>query len=160
MIQANEKDKRYVVSLNDKFRIRVLLSGFINKTETTVDVEIKSFEDVFNPVVYAGKHDKERIHALMTEFEDVIFHNGRHDLIIQNSDSGDYLTFDDHGLIYINTEEDCSEVLKNSGAEHKPDEKLIYQGFHWHHSTEQLNEKLAEFINALGLTKEEYTSDK
>ena len=160
LIQTNEDGKRYVVSLNDTFRIRILLSGFIDTSKTTVNITIRSLDEVLDWNVYSGKLSRDRLHALITEFEDVIFHNGRHDLIIQNSDSGDYLTFDDHGLIYINTEEDYSDVLKNLGAEHKPDEKLIYQGFHWHHSTEQLNEELAEFINALGLTKEEYTSDK
>ncbi|HEY5824728.1 MAG TPA: hypothetical protein VIT44_10200 [Cyclobacteriaceae bacterium] len=155
LIQVNENDKRYVISLNDTFRIRIVLSGFINKSETIVDVKIKSFEDVFNPIVYSGKQDKTKIHALLTEFEEVIFHNGYHDLIIRNPDSGDCLTFDEHGLIYIDTDEDYSEVLRNLGAEHKPNERLIHQRFHWHHSTEDGNEKLNAFINALGLVKEE-----
>lgn len=159
LIQTNEDGKRYVVSLSDTFRIRILLSGFIDNIKNNCQLKIRSLDEDLNLIVYTGKQSRDRLHALITEFEDVIFHNGRHDLIIQNPDSGDYLTFDDHGLIYIDTDEDYSAVLNNLGAEHKPDEKLIYQGFHWHHSTEQLNEQLADFINAWGLTKDEYTSD-
>ena len=51
-------------------------------------------------------------------------------VIIQNPDSDDYLTFDEHGLIYINTNDDYSDVLRNLGAEYKPNGKLIYQCFH------------------------------
>jgi hypothetical protein len=118
-----------------------------------VDIKIRSLDEFLDWIVYSGETTKDRLHALMTEFEDVIFHNGRHDLVIQNPASGDYLTFDEHGLVYINTDEDYSDVLKHLGAEHRPNEKLIYQSFHWHHSTEQLNEQLTELINALGLTK-------
>ena len=155
LIQANDNYNRYTVQLNDEFRIRILLSGFINSIETIVELKIKSYEDPFNPIVYHGKQEKSRIHALMTEFEDVIFHNGYHDLIIQNPDTGEYIIFDEHGLIFMNLNTDYSDELKNLGAEFKQKEKLISQSFHWHHSSENLNEKLIEFINALGLIKEE-----
>jgi len=155
LIQGDEKDRRYVVSLNDKFRIRIVLSGFIDKAKTIVELKIKNLEDVFDPVVYSGKQSKDKINALLTEFEDVVFHNGYHDLIIQNPDTGERISFDEHGLIYIYTTEDYSDVLRNLGAEYKPKERLIYQRFHWHHSTEDRNEKLKELINALGLLKEE-----
>ncbi len=91
----------------------------------------------------------------MTEFEEVVFHNGYHDLLFQNPDTGEEIMFDQHGLIYMNTNTDYSADLKNLGAEFKQKEKLIFQSFHWHHSTEQLNVKLIEFINALGLEEEQ-----
>src|SRR6478609_8298407 len=84
LAEVNDNYKKYTVQLNDQFRIRILLSGFINSIKTVVEVKIKSYEDPFNPIVYSGTQEKSRVHALMTEFEDVLFHNGYHDFIIQN----------------------------------------------------------------------------
>ena len=36
LIQSNGKDKRYVVSLRDKLRIRTLLAGFINQSKNEI----------------------------------------------------------------------------------------------------------------------------
>ncbi|MEJ1240311.1 hypothetical protein WBG78_19370 [Chryseolinea sp. T2] len=155
LLQADDNCRRYTVQLNDQFRIRILLSGFIESLTAIVEIRIKSYEDPFNPIVYSGNQERSRIQALMTEFEEVIFHNGYHDLIIQDPDAGECIIFDQHGLIYMNTNRDYSDNLGNLGAEFKQKEKLISQSFHWHHSSESLDEKLVEFINVLGLIKVE-----
>ena len=155
LIKDNDTLKTYIVHLNDEFRIRILLSGFINSIDSIVDLTIRSYEDPFNPIVYRGCQEKNRIHVLLTEFEDVIFHNGYHDLIFRNPDTNESITFDEHGLIFMDTNTDYSDVLKNLGAELKQSEKLISKSFHWHHSSESLNERLFEFISVVGLVKEE-----
>ncbi|MBC7865498.1 MAG: hypothetical protein IAF38_21160, partial [Bacteroidia bacterium] len=109
LIQKNGKGKRYVISLKDKIRIRTLLAGFINQASEEVQIKIWDLESRENPVGYSGTVSKKRVHQVMTRFEDAIFHNGYHDLMIRNSEKGDYIAFDEHGLIFIYTNEDYSQ---------------------------------------------------
>jgi len=118
-----------------------------------VDLEIRTTDAELNDVVYSGKQERSRLHALMTAFEDVLFHNGFYDLIVKSPDSAESITFDGHGLIYINTTADYADVLANLGAVCKSKVRLISKYFHWHHSSEDLNARLLEFVGSLGLIK-------
>lgn len=154
LIQSNGMDKRYVVSLRDKIRIRTLLAGFINQSENEIQIKIRDLDNPDNPIDYFGLLGKLKLHELMTKHEDVIFHNGYHDLMLKNSNSGDYIAFDEHGLIFIYTNQDYSEILKNLDAEYKPEEKLIYEFNHLHYCLPEGREKLADMIKDFALEKE------
>lgn len=154
LIQLNGTDKRYVVSLRDKVRVRTLLAGFINQSRNDVQTKIRDLDNPEKPVNYSGTLSKAKLHDLMTKHEDVIFHNGYHELMLRNPDSGDCLAFDEHGLIFIYTSQDYSEILANLEAEYKPEEKLIYEFNHWHYNLPEGGEKLADMIKDLGLKKE------
>ncbi|TRZ42207.1 hypothetical protein [Robertkochia solimangrovi] len=154
LIQSNGMDKRYVVSLRDKVRVRTLLTGFINQSKNDIQIKIRDLDNPKNPIDYSGSLGNAKLHELMTKHEDVIFHNGYHDLMIRNPDSGDYVAFDEHGLIFIYTNQDYSEILKNLEAEYKPDEKLIYEFNHWHYCLPKGREKLADMIKDFELKKE------
>jgi len=146
LIQSNETDKRYVVSLTDKVTIRTLLAGFINQSKNDVQIKIRDLDNPDKPVDYSGLLGKAKLHELMTKHEDVIFHNGYHELMLKNSYSGDYIVFDEHGLIFIYTSQDYSKILKNLEAEYKPDEKLIYEYNHWHYCLPEGRRKLVDMI--------------
>lgn len=154
LIQSNGSDKRYVVSLKDKVRIRTLLAGFINQSKSSIQIKVRDLDNPEKPIEYNGELDKSTLHRLMTQHEDVIFHYGYHELMLRNPDSGNYIAFDDHGLVFIYTNQDYLEILKNLGAEYKPDEKLIYQINHWHYCLPDGREKFAEMIEEFQLTLE------
>jgi len=154
LVQSNGADKRYEVFLKDKIRIRTLLAGFINQAKGLVQIKVRDLDDPENPVDYSGELDKSELHRLMTRHEDVIFHNGCHDLILRGPGTGDYVTFDEHGLIFIYTDQDYSKILENLNARYRPDEKLIYEFNHWHYCLPEGREKLAEMINEFKLIKE------
>ncbi len=154
LIQSHGVDKRYVVSLSDKIRIRTLLAGFINQSKNEIQIKIRDVDNPEKPINYSGTLNKSKLHELMTKHEDVIFHNGYHDLMLRNPETGDYIAFDEHGLIFIYTNQDYSEVLKNLNAEYKPEEKLIYEYNHWHYCLPKGQEKLAEMIKDFELEKE------
>jgi hypothetical protein len=154
LLQIRGTEKRYVIELHDKIRIRTLLAGFINNAQSFVQLKIRDLDNANNIIDYSGEIDKKRLHNIMTECEDVIFHNGYHDLMIRNPKSGDYVVFDEHGLIFIYTDEDYTKILKNLGAEYRPNEKLIYQYEHWHYLMPNGREKLAELIGKLELEQE------
>ena len=154
LIQKNRGDRRYVVSLKDKTRIRILLSGFINSMEKSVQLKIRDFEEKENPVDYVGTSDPKILHEIMTNFEDVIYHNGYHDLMIRDSKNGEYIVFDEHGLIFIYTQKDYSTVLNKLNAPYRKKEKLTYEFGHFHYRSGNGQERLAEFISTLKLIKE------
>ncbi len=154
LIQSNGTDKRYVVSLSDNVSVRTLLAGFINQSKKEIQIKIRDLDNPENPIDYSGSLAKSKLHELMTKHEDVILYNGYHDLMFRNPDSGDYLVLDEHGLIFIYTDQDYSEILKNLGTEYKPDEKLIYEFDHWHYCLPEGREKLAEMIKDFELKKE------
>ena len=154
LIQSKGADKRYVISLRDKIRIRILLAGFINQTKNEIEIKIRDLDNPEKPIDYFGVLSKSKLHELMTKHEDVIFHNGYHDLILRNPDTGDLITFDEHGLIFIYTTQDYSEILKNLKADYKPNEKLIYELNHWHYCLPEGREKLAEMIKDFKIDKQ------
>lgn len=153
LIQSNGTYKRFVVSLKDKVRIKTLLSGFINQSQNNVQIKLRDLDNPKKPIEYSGLLSKSKLHELMTIHEDVIFYNGYHDLMFRNPDSGDYLAFDEHGLIFIYTNQDYSGVLKNLEAEYKSDEKLIYEFNHWHYCLPEGQKKLADMIKDFKLKK-------
>lgn len=153
LIQSNGKEKRYVISLRDKVRVRTLLAGFINQSKNDIQIKIRDIDNPEKPIEYFGAINKSILHEKMTKHEDVIFHNGYHDLMLRNPDSGDYITFDEHGLIFIYSSQDYSGILKNLKAEYKPNEILIYELNHWHYCLPEGREKLAEMIKDFELKK-------
>lgn len=156
LIQSNGTDKRYVVSLSDKTRIRTLMAGFANQSENEVQVKVMDLDNPEDPIEYSGSLSKSKLHELMSKHEDVIFHHGYHDFMLRNPDSGDYVVFDEHGLIFIYTNRDYSEILENLQAQFKLTEKLIYEFNHWHYCLPDSEDKLADMIKDFELEKREY----
>lgn len=160
LIQSNEPDRRYVVSMQDKIRIRTLLAGFINVSNNDILVKIRNAENPDKPEDYSGFSSKSKLHVLMTKHENVIFHNGYHDFMLKNTETGDYIVFDEHGLVFIYTNKDYSEILKNLEVEFKPEEKLIYEFNHWHYCLPEGREKLTNMIRDFQLEEEKDGHDK
>jgi hypothetical protein len=132
LIQAKGSDKRFVVSFQDGEKIKLFLSKFIDESADSLQVKIRDFEDHENPVDFTGKVTKEDFKVALNEYEDVIIHDGYHDLMIRRPETGDYIAFDEHGLIFIYTQYNYSTILEDFGLTYKADEKLIYQFDHWH----------------------------
>ena len=132
----------------------MLLAGFINQTQDEVQIKIRDFDDPEKPVEYSGSVHKSKLHKLMTKHEDVIFHNGNHDFMLRDWNTGEHMVLDEHGLIFIYTERDYAEILKHLDAKYKPNEKLIYEFHHWHYCLPKGQEKLIALIKDLALRKE------
>jgi hypothetical protein len=154
LIQASGTDKRYVVSLGDKVRIRTLLAGFVNQAAEAVQVKIRDLDNRDEPVDYYGRVNRSALHSLMTKYEDVIFHDGHHDLMLKVPETDEYVVFDEHGLIFLYTGKDYSEPLDNLHAVYSPNEQLIYEFDHWHYRMANGREQLKDLIEELGLRGE------
>lgn len=151
LIQKNQDSKRYVVYLNDKVRIRILLAGFINQQKESIQVKVVDFKNREETHEYLGLVQTKKLHELMTSYEQAIFHHGKHDLMFRNQDTGDVIAFDEHGLIFIYTDQNYETTLEDLEAAYKPKEKLIYELDHWHHSEAGSYEKLLAFIHEMNL---------
>ncbi len=101
LVQTNGLHKRFVIWLCDKFRIRTLIAGFINRANLIVNVRVIDFDETEEGVDYSGLVSKSELHRLMTKYEDVLFHNGYHDLMIRIPETDELLVFEEHGLIFI-----------------------------------------------------------
>lgn len=154
LIQSNGPNKRYVLSLRDKTKISTFMAGFIDETESEVQIRIRDLDELENPTEYSGEANKSRLHEMMAKHDEVIYHHGKYDFMLRNPDTGDYIAFDEHGLLFIYTDQDYSEALDNLGAEHRPDESLIYEFDHWHIGLPDGQEKLEALIKELDLVKD------
>lgn len=154
LIQTNGADKRYVIWLRDKIRIRTILAGFINKAVLTVEVKIRDFNDFKDGIDYFGSVAKSELHQLMTKYEDVLFHNGYHDLMILIPETEEYIVFDEHGLIFIYTSDTYETFLTNLRVKYQASKKLIYEFDHWHYCLPNGNNLLISFIDDLKLERE------
>jgi hypothetical protein len=154
LIQTNGPDKRYVASLQDKSKLLQFMQNFIQEMESVAEVRIVELDDVEDPVQYSGVVEKSELLRIIETHDEVIFHHGKYDFMLRNPYSGDYFAFDEHGLLFIYTDQDYSKILNELGAEHRPNELLIYEFDHWHIGIPEGEERLAALINDLNLEQD------
>lgn len=150
LIQRNVGMQRYVISLPDKEKIRELLLEFIKSLLKKPLVKIRHFyEDEEEGTDYSGSVKVKRLVKCLEIHEDVIFHNGMHDFMVMDPQTEDYLVFDEHGLLYFYTNENCPALFKGFDIPFVPDQKLLYEYDHWHFSIADGQNKIAEMIRFL-----------
>src|SRR5690606_24717863 len=136
-----------VVSFQNIEKIKSFLTNFIDNSDKDMQVKIRDFDDYENPIDFDGYVPKEKLKSALNKYEEVIFHDGYHELMIRRPTSGEYIAFDEHGLIFIYTKENYSNALNKYGLNYKADEKLIYEFDHWHYRPANGSEDLKKMIN-------------
>lgn len=116
-----------------------------------MQIRIRDFEDKENPIELEGRATKSKLEPALNKYEEVIFHDGYHDLMLRRPETGDYIAFDEHGLVFIYTQDDYSFTLENFGLTYKANEKLIYQFDHWHYRPANARQDLKNLMDELGL---------
>jgi hypothetical protein len=153
LIQSNGADKRFVVSFQDREKIKLFITTFIDSSDSDLQVKIRDFDDHENPIDFDGVVPQALLKSTLDKYEEVIFHDGCHDLMLRISKTGDYVAFDEHGLIFIYTKYNYSDILNKYDLTYKANEKLIYEFGHWHYRPATGSEDLNNLINELGLKK-------
>ena len=154
LIQSNGSDQRLVVSFQDVSGIKTFLLAFVQQAEQDLQVKIIDMNNPDHPVDYLGLVSKEKLSQLFNRYEEVIFHDGFHVLMIRHPDSGDYVVFDEHGLVFIYAEAGYTGMLDGMGLMFKKEENLIYEFDHWHYRPANAGEILRELIAEMGLEKD------
>jgi hypothetical protein len=151
LIQINNSEKRYVVSFQDIEKIRSFILHFAGKAKGDLQIKIRDFSDRGNPVDYTGTVTLEKLKEVLEAYEELLFHNGYHDLMLRLPESGEYIAFDEHGLMFIYTRGEYKPLLESMNIPFKPEEKLIYEFDHWHYSPANGKEDLRKLITELNL---------
>ena len=151
LVQFNGGNKRFVASFQDKVKIQSFITDFIEQTKTDLQVKIRDLDDNENPKEFDGEVTKSQLLSLIDQYEALIFHDGFHELMIRRPSTGDYIAFDEHGLIFIYTKEDYSLPLVDYGLDYKSNQPLIYEFNHWHIRPATAREDLKRLIIELGL---------
>ena len=154
LIQTSGPDQRYVASFQDKSKIHRFMTDFINKVEDEVEVRIIEFDESQQPIQFSGIIQKTELLSIVAIHDEVIFHHGKYDFMLRNSQTEEYFAFDEHGLLFIYTDQDYSEILHQLGAERRQDEPLIYEYDHWHIGLPEGEEKFAALINDSNLEQD------
>lgn len=151
LIQSNGSDKRFVASFQEGQKIKQFLTLFIEETSDELQIKIRDFDDKENPIDFEGQTAKSKLKHTLEKYEEVVYHDGYHDLMLRRPETGDYIAFDEHGLVFIYTQDNYSEKLEKFGLIYKANEKLIYQFDHWHYRPANGRQDLKNLIDELGL---------
>ena len=151
LIQSNGVDNRFIVSLRNPNDILYMLNSFIEKAQHELQVRVRDLDDSENPIDFDGQVKKEDLIKAITRYHNALFHNGYFDLMIRHPETGDYIVFDEHGLIFIYSQEDFSVFLDSLQIPFNPDEKLPYEYGHWHYKSEEGSAELQQLIKDLDL---------
>lgn len=152
--QSNGGNNRYVVSVQEKQVITQILADFINQTEENLQIKVREYDNPNDFTDYIGSISNTYFDELLEKYDAVLFHNGSHELMLRNPITGEYVAFDDHGLLFIYTDDKRDSYLKGLGLKKKSFKKLIYEYGHWHVSSKLGREQFPEMIKFLGLVEE------
>lgn len=153
MIQSNGPDRRFIAVFQDEPAIKTFLSSFIDGSGEELELKITDLDDPENPLDFVGLVKKKTLKTALNNYENVIFHNGYHDLMIARTETEDTVVFDEHGMIFIYTKDNYSDTLEKFGLAYKTNEKLIDEFSHWHYRPANGREDLKSLITELGLRK-------
>lgn len=151
LLETNGSDKCFVASFRSMVNIKEFLRSFIDQSNGDLQIKIRDYENSKQPTNFDGQADKALLQITLDTFETVIFYDGYHDFMIRRPETGDYVVFDEHGLLFIYTQDDYSDTLLHYGLVAKTSEKLIYEFAHWHYRPPGGREELKKLITTLRL---------
>ncbi len=151
LIQTDGSNKRFIASFQDELKIKQFLTLFIDLTSEFLQIKIRDFDDKENPLDFEGVATKSKLKSTLVDFEELVLHDGYHDLMLRRPETGDYISFDEHGLVFIYSQDDYSDILEGLGLTHNPNEKLIYNYDHWHYRPANGRQELNKLIKELEL---------
>ena len=153
LLETDDDFRRYVTSMISKTGIQKFLTGFIGGASDDVLVKIRDLREE-NPFDYSGSVKKNELLKFLEKYKDFLFHDGYHDFMAMIPETNEYIVFDEHGLIFIYTEDDYSAVFDDFGIKYKPDERLIDEFDHWHCGIPGGQTKMFEMIKEMNLIME------
>jgi len=153
IIQTNGIDQRYVASFQNIEKLKKFMLDFNEKSSNENQIRFHHLLDAEKPDIYTGLISKENFVEMLDKYNDMIIYYGFHDLMLRNSETGDYFAFDEHGLIYIYSVEDYKQILEEYGLEFKENQELNFESDHEHLSKVTDKQDLLSLIKEYKLQK-------
>lgn len=147
LIQSNGADQRYVASFQKVQTINDFILHFAATASGKLQLKIRDLDDRDLQKEFLGILTKSELSTLLETFQSLIFHDGYHELMIRIPESGDYIAFDEHGLVFIYSNDDFSAILKKSGLQYRPNEAFIYEFDHFHVRPANAKADLERLVN-------------
>ena len=102
---------------------------------------------------YYGQFHRAALEEVIKQSETIIFQDGDSQLNVRKPDASDYVTLDDHGVIYVYSKSEQFEKLCRENGFEERLEKLISDLGHWHITPKDAQKKRAKFIRGLNLKR-------
>ncbi|XOV67499.1 MAG: hypothetical protein ACFHU9_17935 [Fluviicola sp.] len=153
LVQKYEKQTRYVISLQSPEDALLLLYNFIRKSRY-LDLKIRDMDNNENPTDYVGMLGRKKLLVILEKNEDILLGNVFFEFMAKNSRTGEYIVFDDHGLLFIYSNKDYASFIEQVDVSRNDEAKLIYEYNHWHNGPAGHREALQHFIKELEMHEE------
>ena len=153
---------RLIVQTNDEDDIGEKIINFIRSSSNPSDILLRVFNDYDDnkEIIwdsYFGKCDNNILINTVKEYHDVIFHDGYNQFMIRNTETFEYICFDDHGILfyYDFNKNLFNKIIKelNDYTKVKNYNKFIMEEGHWHFREKDADDNLNKFIQELNLKK-------
>ena len=102
---------------------------------------------------YYGQLPRTELEEAIKQSETIIFQDGESQMNVRRQDTGDYITVDEHGIIYVYSKSERFEKLCQENGFGERLEKLVSDLGHWHISPKEAQRKRDKFIKNLNLKR-------
>jgi hypothetical protein len=104
---------------------------------------------------YHGEAPLAKVIQAMQANERMVFQDGYTQLCVRDADTGDYIALDEHGVLYIYSDDPVfAQICTDSGLSER-EEALISEHGHWRRALDNADDLQHRFISALGLQQVE-----
>jgi hypothetical protein len=107
-------------------------------------------------VRFFGYCNKRAVQNAVARFRKFIQCDSTHQFMVRNTDTGEYLVFDDYGILWIYSgDPKFIEILQGRGYSEKKGQKLIYEGPSWRLTAPDSAGQLRQLVDLLMLHEAE-----
>ncbi|MSR77348.1 MAG: hypothetical protein EXS63_03870 [Candidatus Omnitrophica bacterium] len=155
LIEKRGKDKRYTAWSGDLDQIKKLYGSLIDQFSEDIEIlfkikkeEKKTWEN------YYGKNNLSDLKRTIQKREEWFFCDGEVQISVKRIDTGEYLTFDEHGVLYLYADpsKNYAATFKAAGFQEEQEAAVFEEG-HWHISPKDSEKYRADFLRELHLEK-------
>ncbi len=158
--EENETFKRYVVYNPFYDVIKNIFIDIISNYNSEIEILLKDLKDYDETgkkdIIwdhYYTKTTKDKILEALDVHSKYIFYDGYQQLCIRDSITEDYFAFDDHGILFIYSENKLIEdILKKYKIKNSKNE-LILEKPHWHIRPKDADDLKISFIKDLKIDR-------
>ena len=123
-------------------------------TKRRVETEQPGREDEW--VRFFGYCSNRVVETALSRFRKFLLRDSTHQFLFRNTETGEYLAFDDYGILWIYSEDKkFKDLLDRRGFCEKPGQPLIYDGPLWRLTAPDSADQMKELVHFLMLEEVE-----
>ncbi len=157
-LEETDQYRRYVVLCSEITVMKKLLLRMLDFFNADLVVMIKTvvaYDEIskeYDWDYYTGDSNRDRVLDSINMFEDYIFHDPSHQLLVRDKRSHDYFTFDEHGTLFIYTDRNVEYILEQHSIPFENNHNLKWECGQIKYVMGSLCENFEKLKNYLGLS--------